>query len=91
MKKLKKLLIKWFMPSADQIADMAVKVAADFINSSDKTELIAKYGSAADEFTKVQAKITSWLRDGKIDEQEKAELKRALLPLAEKLVAEVKR
>lgn len=53
MKKLKKLLLKWFMPSAEQIADMAVKVAADFINSSDKTELIAKYGSAADEFTKV--------------------------------------
>lgn len=50
---MKKLLIKWFMPSADQIADMAVKVAADFINSSDKTELIAKYGSAADEFTKI--------------------------------------
>lgn len=86
---MKKLLIKWFMPSADQIADMAVKVAADFINSSDKTELIAKYGTAADEFTKIQAKITSWLKDGKIDEQEKAELKRALLPLAEKLVKEV--
>lgn len=31
------------------------------------------------------------MRDGKIDEQEKAELYRALLPLAEKLVAEVKR
>lgn len=86
---MKKLLIKWFMPSADQIADMAVKVAADFINSSDKTELIAKYGTAADEFTKIQAKITSWLKDGKIDEQEQAELKRALLPLAEKLVKEV--
>ena len=50
---MKKLLLKWFMPSAEQIADMAVKVAADFINSSDNTELIAKYGSAADEFTKV--------------------------------------
>ena len=86
---MKKLLIKWFMPSAEQIADMAVKVAADFINSSDKTELIAKYGTAADEFTKIQAKITSWLKDGKIDEAEKAELKRALLPLAEKLVKEV--
>lgn len=86
---MKKLLIKWFMPNAEQITDMAVKVAADFINSSDKTELIAKYGTAADEFTKIQAKITSWLKDGKIDEQEKAELYRALLPLAEKLVREV--
>lgn len=68
---------------------MAIKVAADFINSSDKTELIAKYGTAADEFTKIQAKITSWLKDGKIDDNEKAELKRALLPLAEKIVKEV--
>lgn len=68
---------------------MAVKVAADFINNSDKTELIAKYGTAADEFTKIQAKVTAYLRDGKIDDTEKAELKRALLPLAEKLVKEV--
>ena len=87
---MKKLLLRWFMPSAEQITDMAVKLVADFINSSDNTELIAKYGTAADEFTKVyQAKLTSWVKDGKIDEQEKAELKRALLPLAEKLVKEV--
>lgn len=68
---------------------MAVDTVAKFINESDKTELIAKYGTYADEFTKVQAKVTAYLRDGKIDEQEKAELARALLPLAEKLVKEV--
>lgn len=86
---MKKILLKMFMPSADQIADMAVKTVAEFINSSGKAEVIAKYGTYADDFTKIQAKITSWLKDGKIDEQEKAELKRALLPLAEKLVREV--
>ena len=89
MNKIKKMFIKMFMPSADQIADIAVNAAADFINESDKTETIAKYGTIADEFTKVQAKITSWLKDGKIDETEKAELKRVLLPIAEKLVKEV--
>ena len=88
---MKKLLIKWFMPTAEQITDMAVKVAADFINSSDKTELIAKYGTAADEFTKIQAKVTAYQRDGKIDDTEKAELKRALLPLAQKLIEEIRR
>ena len=87
---MKKLLIKLFMPTAEQITDMAVKVAADFINNSDKTELIAKYGTAADEFTKIQAKVTAYLRDGKIDDTEKAELKRALLPLAQKLIEEIK-
>ena len=85
---MKKLLIKWFLPSADQIADMAVNAAADFINTSDKTDIIAKYGTAADEFTKVQAKLTNLLKDGKIDDAEKAELKKLLLPLAEKLVNE---
>ena len=86
---MKKLLLKLFMPNAEQITDMAVKTVAEFINSSGKQQTIAQYGAYADEFTKIQAKITSWLRDGKIDEQEKAELKRALLPLAEKLVKEV--
>lgn len=61
---------------------MAVDAIATFINESGKEEVIAKYGSAADEFTKIQAKITSWLKDGKIDDNEKAELKAALLPLA---------
>ena len=86
---MKKLLIKWFLPSADQIADMAVNAAADFINTSDKTDIIAKYGTAADEFTKIQAKLTNLLKDGKIDDAEKAELKKLLLPLAEKLVKEI--
>ena len=85
---MKKLLIKWFLPSADQIADMAVNAAADFINTSDKTDIIAKYGTAADQFTKVQAKLTNLLKDGKIDDAEKAELKKLLLPLTEKLVNE---
>ena len=89
MNKMKKILIKMFMPSAEDIANMATDAVAKFINESGREEAIAKYGTIADEFTKVQAKITSWLKDGKIDEQEKDELRRALIPLAEKLVKEV--
>ena len=88
---MKKLIIKLFMPSAEEITNMAVEAISKFINESGKEEAIAKYGTAADEFTKVQAKITSWLKDGKIDEQEKKELRRALIPLAEKLVKDVTR
>lgn len=91
MNKIKKLLIKMFMPSAEDIANMATDAVAKFINESGREEAIAKYGTIADEFTKVQAKITSWLKDGKIDEQEKDELRRALIPLADKLVKEVTR
>lgn len=88
---MKKFLIRLFMPTAEQITQMAVEAVARFINESGKGELIAKYGTAADGFTKVQGKITSWLKDGKIDEQEKDELYRALLPLADKLLKEVSR
>ena len=86
---MKKWLIKMLMPSADDMAKMAVDTIAKCINESGKADVIAKYGSYADEFTKVQAKVTAWLRDGKIDDEEKAELYRALLPLAQKLIAEV--
>ena len=47
--------------------------------------MIAKYSTYADEFTKIQAKVTGWLRDGTVSEQERDELERALLPLARKL------
>lgn len=91
MNKIKKLFIKMFMPSAEDITNMAVEAVATFINESGREEAIAKYGTAADEFTKIQGKITAWLRDGKIDENEKKELHGAILPLAQKLVEEIRK
>ena len=88
---MKKLIIKLFMPSAEDITNMAVEAISKFINESGKEEAIAKYGTIADKFTKIQGKITAWLRDGKIDEDEKKELHGAILPLAQKLVEEIKR
>lgn len=41
------------MPSASDMAKMAVEAVAKFINESGKEEVIAKYGTAADELTKV--------------------------------------
>lgn len=86
---MKKLIIRWLCPTAEQLTKMAVETVARGINDSGKQELIAKYGLLADEFSKVQSKITGWLKDGKIDEQEQKELYDALLPLAERLVKEV--
>ena len=88
---MKKLIIKLFLPSAEDITKMAVEAISKFINESGKEEAIAKYGTAADEFTKIQGKITAWLRDGKIDEDEKKELHGAILPLAQKLVEEIRK
>lgn len=87
---MKKLLIKWFMPSAEDITKMAVETIARGINESGKQAVIAKYGTYADQFSKVQAKITGWLRDGKIDDDEKQELYNALFPVTEKLLEAVK-
>ena len=84
-------LKNWFIPTPEDITKMAVETIAKGINESGKTEMIAKYGSYADEFSRVQAKVSSWLVDGKIDGSEKQELYNALLPLAQKLVEEVKK
>jgi len=82
---MKKWLIKLLMPSAETMAKAAAKAAADFVNGSGRQEAIAKYSTYADEFTKIQAKVTGWLRDGKVSEEEREELERAILPLARKL------
>ena len=90
MNKIKKWLLKALMPSAQDIASLATSTVVEFINTSGKEEVIAKYGTMADNFTKVQAHITGWLKDGKMDDEERLQLYYALLPLAQKLVAEVK-
>lgn len=87
---MKKLLLKWLLPSAEDIASLATRTVVEFINTSGKEEVIAKYGTMADKFTKIQAYITGWLKDGKIDDNERHQLYYALLPLAQRLVAEVK-
>ena len=89
-KKLKKLVVRWFIPSAEQMTDVAVETVATFVNSSDKQETIAKYSAYVNEFTKVQSAVARWLLDGKISDDEKEELKRALLPLAQKIVETMK-
>lgn len=50
---MKKLLIKLFMPSAEDMTKMAVQTVVNVINNSGKAEVIAKYGEYADEFTKI--------------------------------------
>lgn len=87
---MKKWLLKWFLPTPEQMADVAVDAIAKFINSSDKTETIAKYSAYASQLAEVQTYASKWLLDGKISDDEKVELKRALLPLAQKIVEAVR-
>lgn len=87
---MKKWLLKWFLPTPEQMADVAADAVSKFVNSSDKQETIAKYSAYVNEFTKVQATVSRCLLDGKISDDEKEELKRALLPLAQKIVEAVR-
>lgn len=85
MNKLKKWIVKCFMPSADTMAEMVAGAAADFVNKSDKEQEIAKWSTLADNWTKIQAKLTGWLKDGRMDAAETEELKRAILPICKKI------
>ena len=50
-KRLKKLLVHWLLPTAGDITTFVVDNTANFINGSGKEEVIAKYGTYADNFT----------------------------------------
>lgn len=50
---MKKLILRWFLPAAEDIAKTAVDLTANFVNESGKEEVIAKYGTYADDFTKI--------------------------------------
>ena len=40
---MKKLLLKWLMPSPEDIAKTVAKAAADFVNSTGKQDAIASF------------------------------------------------
>ena len=82
---MKRLLIKWFMPKPDAIAQMVAEVIAKTINESNKSELIAKYDSYAVKLTELQTFIVKLLEDGKIDDTEKAKITEMLIPIATKI------
>ena len=73
------------MPKPDAIAQMVAEVIAKTVNESNKSELIAKYGSYAVKLTELQTFIVKLLEDGKIDDTEKAKIVDMLTPIATKI------
>lgn len=43
LSKLKKAVVKWFIPKPQDLADIVAGAAADFVNSSNKQDAIAKF------------------------------------------------
>lgn len=84
-RKFARKVAKLIMPRPEKLAEIAAKRIQLAINGSGKEELIAKYGSLADEATEIQKFVTSILKDGKIDDLETDGIKQKLSPLFTKL------
>lgn len=86
---LKKLLIKWFMPSPEDVAKTIAKATADFVNTSGKEDAIVNVISKTEKFEKVQTLVNKWLKDGKLDDVEVKELEEKLTPLCKLVIDKI--
>lgn len=85
LSKLKKSVVKWFIPKPQDLADIIAGAAADFVNSSNKQDVIARFVDKAKPVQEAQALLAKWLADGKVDEAETKELASKLAPVIEEL------
>lgn len=85
-----KLILKWLIPSADDVTKMISKSVKDAVNNSGKAELISKYAGYSDNWNKCQKYVTDWLLDGKIDDEEQKQFEAAIKPLVEHVLSAIK-
>ena len=86
-----KWLIELLLPSAETVSKMVADTLAKAINQSGKQDAIVKYTKYVADWDKIQSKIVGWLNDGKINADEQAEIAKAIQPIVEKVLAEVKK
>ena len=79
-------ILKIFLPNSSKMANLAAEKIADSVNKSELKESIAKYANMSKQATEMADWLAKVLQDGAIDEMEKDELAKALLPLFEKVV-----
>lgn len=86
-----KWFIKLLLPSAETVSKMVADTLAKSINESGRQDAIVKYTKYVADWDKIQSKIVGWLNDGKIDADEQAEIAKAIQPIVEKVLAEIKK
>lgn len=86
-----KWLIKLFLPSAETVSKMVANTLAKAVNQSGKQDAIVKYTKYVSDWDKLQNKIVGWLADGNIDADEQAEIAKAIQPICEKILEEIKK
>lgn len=87
---IKKKIIKWLLPSADELTKMLTSAMQNAVNNREDVESLANIIKKAQPFVDAQEKVARWLEDGKISEEEKLELEAALKPLVEKAIEKAK-
>ena len=80
-----KRIIKWFL-SAKKLAKWSADGVQTAINSSSLSQYADKYGEVAKSITEVQTWLVEMLKDGKIDDIERAEIEERLVPVFDKLL-----
>lgn len=79
-------ILKIFLPNSSKMANLAAEKIADSVNKSDLKESIAKYANMSKQATEMADWLAKVLQDGTIDDMEKDELAKALLPLFERVM-----
>ena len=80
-----KTIVKWFL-SAKKLAKWSADGVQTAINSSALSQYADKYGEVAKRITEVQTWLVEMLKDGKIDDIERAEIEERLAPVFDKLL-----
>ena len=86
MNSLIKKLIKWFVPSPQELAKMAAKQIQAAVNGCQKADTIAKCASIAAYATEVQKFVSDTLLDGKVSDEEAKQVEDKLVPLFQKVI-----
>lgn len=79
-------LLKLFLPTPSKMAELAAERIADSVNRSELKDNVAKYASMTKKATETADWLAGILQDGTIDEMERDELAKVLLPLFERVV-----
>ena len=81
-----KSILKFFLPKPETFAAIASESICKNVNATNKSELIAKYTSYAEDITKIQAQLVEWLKDGTLDKKEEKEIAEMLTPIFKKMI-----
>ena len=85
-------MAKMFMPDAKQLSVMAASACQEFINKQpeERSARIARASEIASRLSELQSTVSRALADGKLNDEESANLASMLEPVVRKILSNVK-